>query len=211
VGSAESLPQFQVSRSLQASRIGLIEVRMGKGEGNSEHYGSGSSPRYVQMQGEPTPSVSDLHRHEGVRIFEELPRATVVEVSRPDLNDLSQIQLVYTIEIEYKQFKWRLVKKASQVFYLHFALKKRAIIEELHEKQEQVKEWLQSIGIGEHTTVVDEGHDEDEHDEELVSSYQEETHPSKSRLSSLHGGDRLELFGTEMFPPLQHCLSFVQQ
>jgi hypothetical protein len=103
VGSAESLPQFQVSRSLQASRIGLIEVRMGKGEGNSEHYGSGSSPRYVQMQGEPTPSVSDLHRHEGVRIFEELPRATVVEVSRPDLNDLSQIQLVYTIEIEYKQ------------------------------------------------------------------------------------------------------------
>lgn len=181
MGSAKSLPQSQDSISPQAWRIGLIKVRMGKGEGISEHYGSGSSPRYVQMQSEPTPSASDLHRHEGERIFEELPRATVVEVSRPDLNDLSHIQLVYTIEIEYKQFKWRLVKKASQVFYLHFALKKRAIIEELHEKQEQVKEWLQSIGIGEHTAGVEEGPDEDEHDEELVSSYQEETHPSKSR------------------------------
>lgn len=30
------------------------------------------------------------------------------------------------------------MKKASQVIYLHFALRKRAIIEELHEKQEQV-------------------------------------------------------------------------
>lgn len=193
------------------SRIGVIEVRMGKGKGIADHYGSGSSPRYVQMQGEPTPSAADLHRHEDERIFDELPRATVVEVSRPDLNDLSHIQLVYTIEIEYKQFKWRLVKKASQVFFLHFALKKRAIIEEFHEKQEQVKEWLQSIGIGEHTDVVEEGHDEDEHDEEPVSSYQDETHPSKSRLSRLHGGDRLALFGTEMFPPLQRCLSFVQQ
>lgn len=36
------------------------------------------------------------------------------------------------------QFKWELVKKASQVFILHFALKKRAFIEEIHEKQEQV-------------------------------------------------------------------------
>lgn len=36
------------------------------------------------------------------------------------------------------QFKWQLVKKASHVFYLHFALKKRAIIEEIQEKQEQV-------------------------------------------------------------------------
>lgn len=36
------------------------------------------------------------------------------------------------------QFKWSLVKKASQILYLHFAVKKRAIINELHEKQEQV-------------------------------------------------------------------------
>lgn len=40
--------------------------------------------------------------------------------------------------IHIEQFKWRLVKKASQVLYLHFALKKRAFIEELQEKQEQV-------------------------------------------------------------------------
>ena len=36
------------------------------------------------------------------------------------------------------QFKWELTKKAHQVFILHFALKKRAFIEEIHEKQEQV-------------------------------------------------------------------------
>lgn len=36
------------------------------------------------------------------------------------------------------QFKWELVKKAHQVFILHFALKKRAFFEEIHEKQEQV-------------------------------------------------------------------------
>lgn len=36
------------------------------------------------------------------------------------------------------QFKWQLVKKASQVLYLHLAVKKRVIIDEFHEKQEQV-------------------------------------------------------------------------
>jgi len=36
------------------------------------------------------------------------------------------------------QFKWRLRKKASQVLYLQFALRKRAIIEEFHDKQGQV-------------------------------------------------------------------------
>lgn len=40
--------------------------------------------------------------------------------------------------IRIEQFKWSLVKKASQVLYLHFALKKRAFIEELYGKQEQV-------------------------------------------------------------------------
>lgn len=87
------------------------------------------------------------------------------------------------------------MKKASQVIYLHLALKKRAIIEEFHEKQEQVlslplsiclciwvfchnidfhlpfkifckvKEWLQHIGLGDHTTVV---HDADEPDDGAV-------------------------------------------
>jgi hypothetical protein len=36
------------------------------------------------------------------------------------------------------QFRWRLFKKASQVLYLHFALKRREFLEEFHEKQEQV-------------------------------------------------------------------------
>lgn len=161
---------------------------MGKSRLISEQYGGVSSPQYVRMQGEPPLAASgSFHRadQERIRIFEELPRATVVDVARPASNDISQIQiqLVYIIQIEYKEFKWQLVKKASQVLYLHFALKKRAIIEELHEKQEQAKEWLQSIGIGEHITeeVEAEGHDEDEHDVDLVYSHQEDSHTSKSR------------------------------
>ncbi|XP_062231202.1 phospholipase D zeta 1-like isoform X3 [Phragmites australis] len=35
-------------------------------------------------------------------------------------------------------FRWRLYKKASQVLYLHFALKRREFLEEFHEKQEQI-------------------------------------------------------------------------
>lgn len=88
------------------------------------------------------------------------------------------------------------MKKASQVLYLHFALKKRAFIEDIHEKQEQVclfdelhfynslftesqytlityvkvKEWLQSLGIGERTAVV-----HNEPLEEVVPSYQTES------------------------------------
>lgn len=86
--------------------------------------------------------------------------------------------LSYTIEVRYKQFKWLLLKKASQVFYLHFALKKRAFIEEFHEKQEQVKEWLQNLGIGEHTPVVQ---DDDEADDEHVPMHHEESYASKNR------------------------------
>lgn len=36
------------------------------------------------------------------------------------------------------QFKWRLLKKASQVLYLHFALKKRVLIDEICQNKEQV-------------------------------------------------------------------------
>ncbi|TXG71668.1 hypothetical protein EZV62_000247 [Acer yangbiense] len=101
----------------------------------SEQLMSGGGPRYVQMQSEPstaTPTTSSFYTSFGAlgpipeltRIFNELPKATI--------------------------FKWILERKASQVFYLHFALKKRAFIEEIHEKQEQVKEWLQNLGIGDH-------------------------------------------------------------
>ncbi|XP_050372117.1 phospholipase D zeta 1 isoform X2 [Argentina anserina] len=131
--------------------------------------GSGSH-RYVQMRSEQLMSPSSLFsfRHssfEPARIFDELPSATIVSVSRPDAGDISPMLLSYTIEFQYKQFKWQLLKKASHVFYLHFALKKRAFIEEIHEKQEQVKEWLQNLGIGDHTDVV---HDDEDVDDETV-------------------------------------------
>lgn len=107
--------------------------------------------------------------YEGV-IFEELPKATIVSVSRPDSGDTSPILLSYTIEIQYKQFKWKLVKKASQVLYLHFGLKKRAFVEEFHEKQEQVKDWLQSLGIVDQVAVV---RDEDEPDDGAIPLHNE--------------------------------------
>ncbi|CAK7333296.1 unnamed protein product [Dovyalis caffra] len=139
----------------------------------------GGGPRYVQMQSEPsTPlqaqsssimssffSFRQGSTPESGWIFDELPKATIVSVSRPDPSDISPVQLSYTIEVQYKQFKWTLLKKAAQVFYLHFALKKRLFFEEIHEKQEQVKEWLQNLGIGDHTPMV---HDDDDADDETV-------------------------------------------
>ncbi|KAI8024040.1 Phospholipase D zeta 1 [Camellia lanceoleosa] len=128
----------------------------------SSKYPTAGAAKYVPIQ---------PYGPEPPRIFEELPRGTIVSVSRPDASDISPLQLSYTIEIQYKQFKWRLLKKASQVIYLHFALKKRAIIEEFHEKQEQVKEWLLNIGIGDQTAVV---HDNDEPDDGAVPIHHED-------------------------------------
>lgn len=146
----------------------------------------GAGARYIQMQSEPMPSTissffSFRQSPESTRIFDELPKATIVFVSRPDASDISPALLTYTIEFRYKQFKWRLIKKASQVFFLHFALKKRVIIEEIQEKQEQVKEWLQNIGIGEHTAVV---HDDDEPDEETVPLHHDESVKNRDIPSS---------------------------
>ncbi|KAJ9549637.1 hypothetical protein OSB04_022180 [Centaurea solstitialis] len=142
---------------------------------------SGSAlARYVPMQSEPSAMSSFFSLHnppESSRIFDELPKATIVEVSRHDAaGDISPALLSYTIDFQYKQFKWQLVKKASHVFYLHFALKKRAFIEEIHEKQEQanrairftlpvvfllkVKEWLQNLGLMDHHSVVHDDLDE---------------------------------------------------
>jgi phospholipase D1/2 len=56
-------------------------------------------------------------------------------------------------------------------------LKRRAFLEEFHEKQEQVKEWLQNLGIGEHIPVV---HDDDEADDVHVPSQHDE-HSVKNR------------------------------
>lgn len=119
------------------------------------------------------------------RIFEELPEASIVSVSRPDATDFSPLLLSYTIQLQYKQFKWQIEKKASQVIYLHFSLRKRMLIEELHEKQEQVKEWLHNIGIGEQTSVV---HDDDEPDDGALPVHTEDSVrsryvPSRAALS----------------------------
>lgn len=48
-------------------------------------------------------SPSFRHSGEPNWIFEELPQATVVSVSRPDTGDISPILLSYTIELQYKQ------------------------------------------------------------------------------------------------------------
>ncbi|KAJ0079809.1 hypothetical protein Patl1_22330 [Pistacia atlantica] len=106
-----------------------------------------------------------------------LPKATIVSVSRPDTSDISPMLLSYTIELQYKQFKWCLRKKASQVLYLHFAVQKRAIIDELHEKQEQF----------DHVAVVQ---DADEPDDGAVPVNQSESVrnryvPSSAALSIL--------------------------
>ncbi|CAN1281296.1 Phospholipase D zeta 1 [Linum perenne] len=112
------------------------------------------SSSFFSFQG-PVPEQS--------RIFEELPSAMIVHVSRPDAGDISPVLLSYTVEFQYKQaryFKWQLDKTAAQVFYLHFALKKRAFFEELQEKQEQVKDWLQNLGIGENAQAVEDEDDD---------------------------------------------------
>ncbi|KAL4588394.1 hypothetical protein LXL04_001278 [Taraxacum kok-saghyz] len=114
---------------------------------------------------------------ESIRIFDELPTGTILSVSRPDVSDIGPLRLSYTIQLEYKQFKWCLVKKASQVIYLHFALKKRAIVEEFHEKQEQVKDWLQHIGIGDQTAIE---HDNDEPDDGAIPIHNDDSIKKRS-------------------------------
>ncbi|CAM8993160.1 unnamed protein product [Rhodiola kirilowii] len=142
--------------------------------------------RYFQMQPEPATSSSSMFTlrqiPETTRIFDELPQATIVEVSRPDAADISPMLLSYTIEFQYKQFKWCLEKKAAQVMFLHFALKKRAFIEEIFEKQDQVKEWLQNLGIGDHSTAVIQ--DDDEHDEESYLIHHDESAKNRDVPSS---------------------------
>ncbi|XP_042054133.1 phospholipase D zeta 1-like [Salvia splendens] len=134
-----------------------------------------SSSRSLRFNGDAAAST---------RIFDELPKATIVSVSRPEASDITPLLLSYNIELQYKQFKWQLCKKASQVIYLHLSLKKRAIIEEFHEKQEQVKELLH-IGVGDHATVL---HDEDDPDNGALPIYHEESLrnrnvPSRAALS----------------------------
>lgn len=115
------------------------------------------------MQASPTRATSPPRMlMEEDPIFKEPPVATVVSVSR---SEGTAFQLIYTIDFEYRQFKWRLVKKATQVFSLHSAIKIRALVEDLHEKQEQAREWFQSLGIGDHTGINLQEDEEQEQDE----------------------------------------------
>ncbi|RRT66638.1 hypothetical protein BHE74_00054698 [Ensete ventricosum] len=62
--------------------------------------------RYVKMHPEPAIAVSSSHSfrlQEQPRIFDELPKADIVSVSRPDAGDISPMLLSYTIEFRYKQ------------------------------------------------------------------------------------------------------------
>ncbi|KAK9004681.1 hypothetical protein V6N11_042141 [Hibiscus sabdariffa] len=137
---------------------------------SSEQLMSGGGFRYLPLQSERFPSMmsSCFLLAPGTWIFDELPTATIVS------------------------FKWQLLKKASDVFYLHFALKKRLFIEEIHEKkrlfieeihekQEQVKEWLQNLGIGDHAPVV---HDDDEQDDGAVPLHHDESAKKRDVPSS---------------------------
>ena len=72
--------------------------------------GGGGGHRYLQMQSEPPStaisSAASLRLaggSEDARIFDELPEATIVSVSRPDAADISPMLLSYTIEFRYKQ------------------------------------------------------------------------------------------------------------
>lgn len=77
----------------------------------SELLSTGGGPRYAQMQSEPVSSMMSSFfsfRHnppESTRMFDELPRAIIIEVSRPDAGDISPMLLSYIIEFRYKQVR----------------------------------------------------------------------------------------------------------
>lgn len=155
----------------------------------TEHLLAGK--RYYKALSSAEKTASFRHSTENMaastaeRIFDELPTATIVAVSRPDVGDITPLLLSYTIEVQYKQFKWQLQKKATQVLYLHLSLKRRALSEEFHEKQEQVMDWLHNLGILDHAAVV---HDDDDFYDDAVRLRQEGSSrdryvPSKAALS----------------------------
>uniref|UniRef100_A0A0D9V062 Phospholipase n=1 Tax=Leersia perrieri TaxID=77586 RepID=A0A0D9V062_9ORYZ len=72
-------------------------------EEEEEEYG----PRYVRMPQEPEgdAAVASFRLPESARAFDELPRARIAGVSRPDAGDITPMLLSYTIEVQYKQVK----------------------------------------------------------------------------------------------------------
>lgn len=63
---------------------------MSREESLSEPFISGEAHHHGRSGSEPI-------------IFEELPKASIVSVSRPDASDISPLLLSYTIEFQYKQ------------------------------------------------------------------------------------------------------------
>lgn len=68
-----------------------------------------------------SPSHSIRHATEPARIFEELPKATIVSVSRPDASDITPLLLSYTIELEYKQVNYLLCIIIQCAFHLCYS------------------------------------------------------------------------------------------
>lgn len=79
---------------------------------SSEQSSTIGGPKYVQMPKEASPtefpmmmsSFFSFHQAtELTRIFDELPKATIVQVSRPNPSDISPMLSGYTIELQYRQ------------------------------------------------------------------------------------------------------------
>lgn len=68
-----------------------------------------STEKLIPEELAAAPAISSSHSLrnycEMPRIFEELPHATIVCVSRPDAGDISPLLLSYTIEVQYKQVR----------------------------------------------------------------------------------------------------------
>lgn len=50
---------------------------------------------------------ASLRVPDAARVFDELPRAYIIAVSRPDAGDITPMLLSYTIEVHYKQVRPR--------------------------------------------------------------------------------------------------------
>jgi hypothetical protein len=50
-------------------------------------------------------SSASFRLPESARVFDELPRARIVAVSRPDAGDITPMLLSYNIEVQYKQVR----------------------------------------------------------------------------------------------------------
>jgi len=90
--------------------------------------GTGSDSRYFQMQSEHPNSFSLSLRPEPTRIFDQLPKASIVQVSRPDAGDISPMLLSYTIEFQYKQARSPSKFLRFVVFVVSFGLRLKSSV-----------------------------------------------------------------------------------